>query len=62
MRYCKQVKGDVPSHLLSTDKATSGELCLLLGSPTQETCGHTGKSPDKGHEGTEASHNEERLR
>ena len=44
----QQVKGDSLPPLLCPCEATSGALCLVLGSPVQERQG-TKKSPVEGH-------------
>ena len=54
-----------PSPLLSTGEPTPGELSPVLGCPVQESHGHTGQSPAKGHQGKLGMENlsyEEKLR
>jgi len=44
------MEGDDPSPLLSTDEATSGVLCPVLGSPVQARDELTVVNPEQGHE------------
>lgn len=56
--YCQQVDEGDPSPLLSIGEAVCGVLCPVIGSPVQQTHGHAGESPAKGHkdeQGTGAS-------
>lgn len=41
-KYCQQIEGGESSSLLSAGGATTGVLCLVLGSPVKEGQGHIG--------------------
>lgn len=62
---CHLVKGSDPSLQISTGEATSGLLCLVLGSSVQARHGHTGDIPKKAQKSVkelEPLSSEEKLR